>query len=70
MSRTERELRDLELLITLRAAWFVGGLLFCTAIFLLFSDSTGMFFGGLYIGMLLVGIVTWSRCFGGYRGQS
>jgi len=64
MSKVERELKELERLMTLRAAWFVAGLLFCTAMFLLFSDNTGMFFGGLYIGMLLVGIVVWSRCFG------
>jgi len=68
MSKVERELKELERLMTLRAAWFVAGLLFCTAMFLLFSDSTGMFFGGLYIGMLLVGIVVWSRCFGDRRG--
>jgi hypothetical protein len=64
MSKIERELKELERLMTLRAAWFVAGLLFCTAMFLLFSDNTGMFFGGLYIGMLLVSIVVWSRCFG------
>jgi hypothetical protein len=68
MSKIERELKELERLMTLRAAWFVAGLLFCTAMFLLFSDNTGMFFGGLYIGMLLVGIVVWSRCFGDRRG--
>jgi hypothetical protein len=68
MSKVERELKELERLMTLRAAWFVAGLLFCTAMFLLFSDNTGMFFGGLYIGMLLVGIVVWSRCFGDRRG--
>jgi hypothetical protein len=68
MSKVERELKELERLMTLRAAWFVAGLLFCTAMFLLFSDNTGMFFGGLYIGMLLVGIVVWSRCFGDCRG--
>lgn len=69
MSKIERELQRLEHAMTIRAAWFVAGLLFCTAIFLLFSDATGMFFGGLYIGMILVGIVVWSRCFGGRRGQ-
>jgi len=68
MSKVERELKELERLMTLRAAWFVAGLLFCTAMFLLFSDNTGMFFGGLYIGMLLVGIVVWSRCFGDRLG--
>jgi len=68
MSKVERELKELERLMTLRAAWFVAGLLFCTAMFLLFSDNTGMFFGGLYIGMMLVGIVVWSRCFGDRRG--
>ena len=68
MRNTERELREMERLITLRAAWFVGGVLVCTAMFLLFSDSTGMFFGGLYIGMLLVGITVWTRCFGDRHG--
>lgn len=69
MRNTERELIEMERMLVTRAMWFAFGLMFCTTIFLLFSDSTGMFFGGLYIGMTLVGIVVWSRCFGGRNGQ-
>ena len=68
MSKIERELERAERMLTIRALWFVAGLLFCTSFFLLFNDHTGMFFGGLYIGILLTGIIVWSRCFGERRG--